>query len=348
MVEVSQLDGRREPWNLPYNGRATEEDVFNCFRLLLGRHPDREEWPGHSARAGEPLDAVVGSYVNSLEFARRRLSEADAAEDYAMAAFEDFRMLASPSDIAVGRHVLAGHYEDDVAELFRHILRPGMSVIDIGANIGFFTMLSASLVGLSGRVLAVEPNPRNARMIEASRSMNGFDNVTVLQAAAGRETGMLALHTSHSNGTTSSVKEAGTAVLSAQTVPCLALDQLIPFGQRVDLIKIDVEGAEYNALSGCERILRTSRPVVVSEFSPGMLPGISGVSGEAYLRWLSGFGYKLRALGSEGVPDTSSDADTIMNAYRARGTDHIDIVGVPQSGRFDVIKRWLTGRHSSG
>lgn len=326
---MMQPDRRAEPWDVPYNGHATEDDISYCFRLLLGRPPCREEWPGHSARVGEPLDAVVGSYVNSFEFAQRRLSQADSADDHAVAEFGEFRLLASPSDAAVGRHVLAGHYEDEVAAVFRSVLRPGMNVVDIGANIGFFTMLAASLVGPSGSVLAVEPNPRNARMIEVSRTLNGFSNVTVLQAAAGRETGLLALHTSHSNGTTSPLQGVDADILSARTVPCLALDRIVPARQPVHLIKIDVEGAEYNALLGCEALLRRNRPVIVSEFSPGMLPGISGLSGEAYLHWLTSAGYDLFAIGIGDTPRSAVGIDAVMAAYRARGTDHIDIVALP-------------------
>lgn len=175
-------------------------------------------------------------------------------------------------------------------------------------------------------------------MIEASRALNGFGNVTVLQAAAGRETGLLALHTSHSNGTTSPLGEVGAEILSARTVPCLALDQIVPAGQPVHLVKIDVEGAEYNALLGCEALLRRNRPVIVSEFSPGMLPGISGLSGEAYLQWLAGAGYDLFAIGIGDTPRSAVGIDAVMAAYRARGTDHIDIVAIP--GR-EGLALWL-------
>lgn len=344
---MTQPDLRAGTRHAPYDNRATKEDIFHCFRLLLGRNPDPEEWPGHGARAGEPLDAVVGSYLNSLEFTRRKLSAPDAAEDHAIAELDGFRMLASPSDAAVGRHVLAGRYEDEVTAFFRLMLRPGMNVLDIGANIGFFTMLSASLVGPRGRVLAVEPNPRNARMIEASRALNGFGNVTVLQAAAGRDTGLLALHTSHSNGTTSSLEATVAGIVSARTVPCLALDRIVPAGQPVHLVKIDVEGAEYNALLGCETLLRRDRPVIVSEFSPGMLPGISGIPGEAYLRWLSGIGYDLAVVGAEGASRPLLDIDAIMAAYRARGADHIDIVALPREGRLRSGMRWAWNRYRS-
>lgn len=337
-----------EPGAVPHDGRATADDIRACFRLLLGRAPNPEEWRGHSSRVGEPLDAVVGSYLNSLEFARRRLTRADAGEDLAVAEGDGFRMFASPSDVAVGRHVLHGIYEPEVAAVFRSVLRPGMGVVDIGANIGYFTMLSAALVGPTGRVFAVEPNPANARMIEASRVLNGFGHVTVLQAAAGRDTGLLALNTSHSNGTTSALNPASAAIFAARTVPCLALDRVFGTDVAIGLIKVDVEGAEYSALQGCRDIIRQHRPCIVSEFSPGMLEGISGISGEAYLRWLLDFGYDLFAVEGDGVLiPAEGDPEVVMGVYRGRLTDHIDLLARPRFSAFpgdDLVENKLYAR----
>ena len=327
----------------PYTGVATKADILACFRLILGRNPNPEEWPGHSAREGEALSAVVASYFNSLEFMRRRLQDpivgAAAPE---LTELEGFRILASRDDLAVGRAVLSGSYEPEVVDVFRDILRPGMHVIDIGANIGFFTMLSASIVGPAGSVLAVEPNPRNARMAEASRRLNGYETVTVLQAAAGRGPGLLAINTSFSNGTTSAIDDG--FVLGADTVGCVAVGQVAPPDRRIDLIKLDVEGAEYNALLGCETLIRRDRPVIVFEFGPGQLPGISGITGEELLQWVIGQGYALDVI-RIGAPcePFGKDWRGVMLAYQTRGVDHIDIVARPVRtaiNTFEQIWRW--------
>lgn len=316
------------PWVAGYDGRATEADILACFRLLLGRNPNPEEWPGHSARAGEALPAVVSSYLDSLEFVRRRLGRGSMAAAPETAELEGFRILASREDLAVGKTVLAGRYEPEVEAVFRAVLRPGMGVIDVGANIGFFTMLAGALVGAEGSVLALEPNPVNARMAEASRRLNGFAHVTVVQAAAGRGPGMLAINTSFSNGTTSAIE--ADAVLGVESVACVAVDQLALPGPRVGLIKLDVEGAEYNALLGCRGVIRRDRPVIVFEFGPSQLPGISGVTGEVLLQWLLGEGYGLAVIELGGPPTAvGRDWEAVMRAYEARGNDHIDVVATP-------------------
>lgn len=314
---------------------ATADDIRACFRLLLGRAPNPEEWPGHSLRAGEALHSVVASYVGSLEFARRGLLRDDPASQPILARLADFRIYVAPGDAAVGRHVRTDSYEPEVGATFRRLLRPGMGVLDIGANIGYFTMLAASLVGSSGHVLAIEPNPRNVRLLEASRRVNGFSQVAVAQVAAGPATGILALHRSHSNGTTSEPDPDIAALFAAETVACVRPDALLGNGwrrRRIDLIKVDVEGAEYLALSGCSEIIRRDRPSIISEFSPGLMPGISGISGRDYLSWLIARGYTLSVITPEGGLQPEG-VEGVMAVHALRGTDHVDILAEPVANR---------------
>lgn len=319
---------------------ANLDDIKACFRLLLGRDPNPEEWRGHSMHAGEALHKVVASYVGSLEFERRGMLREDASSRPVLTALADFQIYSASDDAAVGCHVRAGVYEPEVGAIFRRILRPGMGVLDIGANIGCFTMLGAALVGPSGYVLAIEPNGRNVRLLEASRRVNGFSQVVLAQLAAGPATGVLALHRSHSNGTTSEPGADIAALLGAETVGCARPDALVPASRRIDLIKVDVEGAEYLALSGCSDIIRRDRPAIVSEFSPGLMPGISGISGPGYLSWLTGCGYRLSVITPEGGLQPE-DVEGVMAAHARRGTDHVDILAEPAvAGRFGQVLGW--------
>ncbi len=314
-----------------YLQTATAEDIFYCFRLLLGRCPHPEEWPGHSARVGEDLGNVVHSYVTSREFTERGRTREAYRDRVELVELPEFSIYAARDDLAVGRHVAVGRcYEPHIAAVLRRRARPGMAVIDIGANIGYLTMLLATAVGPEGLVVAVEPNPDNVRLLEASRRANGFGQIIVIAAAAGRETGILALNVSHSNGVTGGLPDDPGRLLAARPVPCLALDMVLPRGRPIDLVKLDVEGAELNALIGLGETLARDHPVIVSEFSPAALRGISHCSGVEYLRYLIARGYRLAVIDADGSERFfGDDLDGVMGAFRTSGIDHIDIVGIP-------------------
>ena len=320
----------RTPIPATYAKTATYEDIFYCFRLLLGRNPNPEEWPGHSSRVGEDLENVVSSYVTSREFAERGLLDKTYCDQVELVRLPRFSLFASNDDLAVGHHVRSGSYEPGVTAVLMRYVKPGMSVVDIGANIGYFTILLASLVGERGVVVAVEPNPENIKLMEASRRVNGFDQVLIIQAAAGRHTGLLSLNVSYSNGITGEVSDNLNAILASHPVPGFALDGLLPKDRQISLMKIDVEGAELNALIGLSQTIDRDHPVIVSEFSPGALPGISRCSGPEYLRFLIDKGYRIGVIEKDGSETGfGHDVDGVMGAYLLSGIDHIDIIATP-------------------
>ena len=114
-----QTDETSRPWTMTFQEAATEADILACFRLILGRMPNLEEWRGHSMRAGEPLAQVVESYVKSLEFQRRGFLNRDAADEVVSAQLQGFLIYSNLNDAAVGKHVRDDNYERDVTSVFR-------------------------------------------------------------------------------------------------------------------------------------------------------------------------------------------------------------------------------------
>ena len=275
---------------------------------------------------------MVASFAGSLECSRRGVLAAAGANgtETVLSQFENIHIYSAAEDALVGPGIRAGAYEPEVCTHVRRLLRPGMCMLDLGANIGFFSLLAAQLVGPHGRVFAVEPNPANVRLLEASRRRNHFDHLQVFQIAAAAKPELLVLNTSYSNGTTAPLPEEASAVLQAITVPAFPMDMILPPGQRIDLIKVDVEGAEYKALSGCENLLRQHRPVILSEFSPSLMPGISGITGAGYLAWLIGMGYAMSVISPDGtLLPFRNDPDAVMRAHAQRKTDHVDLLLQP-------------------
>jgi len=139
------------------------------------------------------------------------------------------------------------------------VLQEGMTVLDVGANTGCFTLLASRLVGTAGRVVSLEPIGENYRCLEKTIEANGLTNATPLQVAVGDRDGELEITLAEDSGQHSAVLErSGERVL----VPVRTLDSLVAeLGlERVDFIKVDVEGMEPEVLHGARETIRRFRP----------------------------------------------------------------------------------------
>jgi FkbM family methyltransferase len=150
--------------------------------------------------------------------------------------------------IAVGMH------EKEAFELFRAMIKPGQTVVDIGANVGFYTLAAARAVGPEGRVIAFEPEPNNCERIRRNLEANGHRNVELCQMAVGEHSGQAKLFLGSDCGIHSLLPERASG--AALEVEMVSLDDyferhdLIP-----DLVKIDAEGVELQVLRGLRRSL---------------------------------------------------------------------------------------------
>ncbi len=155
----------------------------------------------------------------------------------------------------------AGHFvdpdcraEDD--EFLRAWLRPGDRVIDVGANVGTLSLRAAGMVGPDGHVLAIEAHPRIAACLTANVALNGFGQVEVRQTALGDAPGEVRFSDDYSDDQNRVDSAAGGCL-----VPIARLDDLLTDDERIDLLKIDVEGYELPVLRGAERALARCRCV---------------------------------------------------------------------------------------
>ncbi len=158
---------------------------------------------------------------------------------------------------------ILGTAEADTQEFMTRQLAPGDVFYDLGANVGFLSLVASVLVGRSGAVHAFEPLPENAAAARANAEMNGLEQMTVIQAAAGdsTRTANFARGTSDQNGHIVSMDDEGI------DVQVLALDHFVKMNRaRIpNVIKIDVEGHELAAIEGMREILRDHRPTVLCE-----------------------------------------------------------------------------------
>jgi FkbM family methyltransferase len=191
------------------------------------------------------------------------------------------------------RTYFTGHYyQRDVEELLGHLLKRGDQFIDIGANIGMISLVCAHLVGPTGRGLAFEPNPAVFRRLKGHIEENGLSHVEPINAALGDAEGTAELYFPGSHSGIGTLVTGRGDNGDHVTVTVKRGDQ---FGSRLDpnrptLIKIDVEGYEYQVLQGMDELLARPETAVVLEVTDSMLRG-AGASARMLYDRLEGFGY---------------------------------------------------------
>ena len=176
---------------------------------------------------------------------------------------------------------------------FRRLLRPGMNCIDIGANLGYYSVRMATVAGQGGgRVFSFEPDPLAFFLLTKNRQENHLEKVIeVFQVACGENdsTGVLVRDANPANYGGGHVRD--TATCNGSAIAIRRVDDLVPEDRRIDLVKVDVEGFEPFALSGMRRILTRDRPAIVMEFNPPALRNDGADAPERLLRDLKALGY---------------------------------------------------------
>ena len=178
-------------------------------------------------------------------------------------------MVVNAADI-VGRYITYfGIWEPSMTAWLRATLKPGDTFVDVGANVGYFTLLASNLVGPTGRIVSVEPSAATRCILERNVSANRLSNVRIVEAAVSDRSGSLPIFSDGVTGT--ATLDPGWAAKQhlerIGDVPVLPLPDLLTREERESLsvIKIDVEGLELAVLRGSQRLLRDHRPIVMSE-----------------------------------------------------------------------------------
>lgn len=151
-----------------------------------------------------------------------------------------------------------GSYEFDKQQAIAAAVRPGMVCFDIGANVGFYTLLFSELTGPEGSVVAFEPVPRNRDLLRRHVAINGCGNVVVQELALADVDSTARFDQTHSTSE-GHLSETGTI-----SVKCARIDSLVAARQIAppDVMKIDVEGAEVAVLSGAAEVLARNKPLI--------------------------------------------------------------------------------------
>lgn len=200
-----------------------------------------------------------------------------------------------------------GRYEPEKFAALNKRLKAGQTVLDIGANKGDFALFAASRVGPTGHVVAVEPHPDNVGWLRKSVALNGFRTVTIKEAALADTSGEAPLHIGPKSGHHALEplsRDRGTITVAIDTLDQVWRDLQQP---TLDIVKIDVEGAEDRVVAGGRTILAQCRPVIfldVHDIGSDRLAALNATFAE--------LGYAIAALDDPGIATLLPDKDYIL------------------------------------
>jgi FkbM family methyltransferase len=229
------------------------------------------------------------------------------------------RMYVDLWDSAVSTNLFVNRvWEPEETKVVVGLLHKGDVFVDIGANIGYFTLLASDAVGGTGKVFAFEPSSSNARLLRRNVEANQCENVRVEEKAITEAYKPVTLYLSNINfgdhriyASDDDATHNNGLQRSQVQAEGITLDGYFPAGSRVNFVKIDIQGAEYFALQGMKRVLRENRDVVCAmEFWPhGLLE--AGASPSALLQELIQLGFILHRLDRGQV--TPANVDEILS-----------------------------------
>jgi len=225
------------------------------------------------------------------------------------------------------RRYLLGVHESGTTALCKRVIQKGDTVLDMGAELGYFSLLFSKLVGQDGRVVSFESDPYCLKKLRANISRNGYENITVVDKAVSGNSGKTRFFVANDKGTSSLFfpNELGGEWVD---VECITVDDYLESGhvKPVSFFKMDVEGAEDGVFKGMSRMVETARRdqrrlCGVVELSPRLLRA-AGVSPETFLRNLQSDGFELFFIDVSGGISVLPAEELIRRAVKER---HINI-----------------------
>jgi len=246
----------------------------------------------------------------------------------------------APSLAFVGA-VLQDQYEPEVRGLLVSIIRPGMVVLDVGAHIGHYTLLAARLVGPSGHVYAFEAEPENYAILTKNVELNGYTNVTCIPKAVSDRTGTLTLYVDPQGNDRHSIIEDSQAPihLTKCVVSTVTLDEYASSEgwPRIDVIKMDIEGAEPLALAGMSAILNRSDLIhLLIEFAPEILRR-SGTGPLELLTQLRRLGFTISVVEQDMTGDVPNEPSSLwISEIEKRGAINLLCRKAPEASPMNL------------
>jgi FkbM family methyltransferase len=312
---------------LPERGLTYEQLVHLLYPTLPDelRHEVDEAAAGDLARPST-IRKMLGTIEHQV--APTTFSVQLSAEDALRCRVGGVELFCDSADAAVTPGLRSGEYELHLTAVFERYCGPGMTVVDVGANLGYYSLLASKLVGPSGHVIALEPNSENCRLLLSSLRLGGVTNVDVVPVACDRATGW-GYYSTHVGSNGGLIDGRDLLAHPGVVVPTFRLDDVVE--GPVGFLKMDVEGAEGRVVAGAARLIERYRPIITTELKDEMLRRVSDTSVADYLGYFEGLGYRPILLEKATVTEKPYPSVKALLADWGDGDELRDVLLIPSA-----------------
>ncbi|MEM5793038.1 MAG: FkbM family methyltransferase [Candidatus Aenigmatarchaeota archaeon] len=221
---------------------------------------------------------------------------------------------------------VCGIYEELQTNFLKKEIKKGFVVLDIGAHIGYYTLIFAKFVGKSGKVYAFEPDPTNFSLLKKNIEINGYDNVVLIKKAVSNKNGKIKLFLSEKNTVDHRIYESGDDRKFIE-IESIKLDDFFEnYKGEVNFIKMDIQGAEWMAISGMLKLLEKNPKIkIISEFWPFGLKN-SGIEPFDYLKFFINSGFKIYEINEQKNKIELTNPEKLLKLYTPEKENYNNLI----------------------
>ena len=290
------------------NEVLTSSDIRWAYRIILDRECESDEIIKEKLACLNNRSELRADLLTSDEYYENMSSYQEFVlrkQCVVIKQLEGVRIHLDLSDY-ISMEIAYDNHEVHERQFVRRVVKTGSTVLDLGAHIGYYTLMLASIVGEKGRVFSFEPQEYMFSLLQRSIEDNGYsDRIVAENTCVGDATkkGRLARHQgpgdygcTHLLSTPASLLLYDDLVVEETNILNLA-DYNFP--QAIDFIKIDIEGAEFLALEPFKKRLKQDQPIILSEVNKPLLAHVSDVSSAEYIGFVKSCGYNCFRFGDD-------------------------------------------------
>jgi FkbM family methyltransferase len=326
------IEGIAPPARAPSStNQVSDDDIRAAYRIFLNREPDDSGFEHYrrKARSGAfSFDDLINGMTDCEEYRQKN------AREIATVDVGGVRVAIDPDEPEFGRAIARdGTWEPHIVQTIRQNLKAGDTFVDVGANVGIMSFHAAAVVGPAGRVIAFEPNQDNVQRFLQGVLLNKLENVTIYPFAASDAASIFSIQ-GHSN---TYLVQASTG---GRLTQAMRADDLLQTVDRVDFIKIDIEGHEPHAIAGLSETLSRQSPLVLCEFNPRCLSSNIGRDPDEFAREIFKLTEAVEIVEHDASLTKCTSAGHLMQTWRERNRQNAETGALPDGMlHFDLLFR---------